>query len=473
MASVLDVARPRVCSVPGYVSTSGQEVIDFAASCGLILDPWQEFCINQAYGERADGKWASFEVAIIVSRQNGKGSILEAMELAGLFLFNEQMILHSAHEFKTAAEAFRRIRHWVDNVDHLRSRVARVRMTTGEEAVELRNGNRLRFVARSTGSGRGFTGDRIVMDEAFALTPAHIEALLPTLSARPNPQLVYTSSAGMTTSLQLWQIRQRGLKGDDPSLCYLDYGAADDANLDDREVWRQSNPALGIRISEEFIERERTAMSSEGFGRERLGIWPRMAGEEWQTITAADWHAACDPDSKIDGAIALGIEVSYPDRAWGTIAASGFRVDGKTHVEIVDHRQGTGWILERVKELVDRHDVLGVFVDPGSLAGSLIPDLESAGVTVTRVSAREVAQASGSMFDAVAGDPEARDLVHIGQVELNQAVAGVVKRALADGWTWDRRNASTIISPLVAVTLSKWGFDSLAQAATPFFGAWR
>lgn len=463
--------RPRVCSVPPYAVSHGQDVIDFAASCGLVLDPWQQFVIREAYGETPAGKWSAFEVAVIVSRQNGKGSILEAMELAGLFLFGEQLILHSAHEFKTAAEAFRRIRHWVDNVDHLRQRVARVRMTTGEEAVELRDGNRLRFVARSTGSGRGFTGDRIIMDEAYALTSAHIEALLPTMSARPNPQLVYTSSAGMQTSTQLWNVRKRGLAGA-PGLAYFDYGAADDADLDDREVWRQTNPAYDIRISEEFIERERAAMSPDGFARERLGIWPKMAGEEWQVIGSADWNAACDEKSQIDGSIALAVEVSYPDRAFTSIAAAGWRVDGKHHVEVIDHRRGTGWVVARLQELVDKYEPCAVVVDPGGLAGSLIPDIEAAGIEVVKTGARDVAQACGSLYDAVAGDTEARDLVHIGQSELTQAVAGAIKRPLGDTWAWDRRNATVVISPLVAVTLAKWGFDVHGQDGTPFFAAW-
>jgi hypothetical protein len=57
--------------------------------------------------ERADGKWAAFEVGLNVARQNGKGSILEARELAGLFLLGERLIIHSAHEFATSLEAFR------------------------------------------------------------------------------------------------------------------------------------------------------------------------------------------------------------------------------------------------------------------------------------------------------------------------------------------------------------------------------
>lgn len=68
-----------------------------------MLDEWQRFALDCMLGERADGKWAAFETALIVPRQNGKGSVLEARELAGLFLFGEQLILHSAHEFQDGA----------------------------------------------------------------------------------------------------------------------------------------------------------------------------------------------------------------------------------------------------------------------------------------------------------------------------------------------------------------------------------
>jgi phage terminase large subunit-like protein len=76
---------------------------------GPDLDPWQEFVLAHALGERADGKWAAFEVGVMVSRQNGKGAILEARELAGLFLLGERLIIHSAHQFDTSLEAFRRL----------------------------------------------------------------------------------------------------------------------------------------------------------------------------------------------------------------------------------------------------------------------------------------------------------------------------------------------------------------------------
>lgn len=468
-----EVIRPRICSVPEYVSSAGPEAIDFAKDVGLILDPWQQFFINEAFGEKADGKWSAFEVALIVSRQNGKGSCLEAMELAGLFLLGEELILHSAHEFKTAAEAFRRILVWVENTDHLRKRVARVRTSHGEEGIELRNGHRLRFVARSTGSGRGFTGHRVIMDEAYALQPAHIDALLPTMSAIKNPQLVYTSSAGMETSVQLFNIRKRGLAGA-PGLAYFDYGAEDDCDPDDREVWRQTNPAMGIRISEEFVARERDAMGLDGFKRERLGIWPAMPGEEWQAFGSAEWEEAKDEASELTGRVAFAVDVSYPDRAWATIAVAGRRLDGKRHVEVIEHRRGTGWVVERLLELRDQWKPWAIVIDAGSLAGSLIPEAELAGIEVLKPTVRDFAQACGAFYDGIGGDDKAaRNLRHRGQDVLTLSAGSATKRPLGDAWGWDRRNERAVMSPLVAATLADWGFSKASgNGDQPFFAAW-
>jgi hypothetical protein len=83
-AALVGRQTPRVCSVPPYVSSAGREAVELAALAGLELDEWQAFVLEHALGERADGRWAAFEVGVLVPRQNGKGGILEARELAGL-----------------------------------------------------------------------------------------------------------------------------------------------------------------------------------------------------------------------------------------------------------------------------------------------------------------------------------------------------------------------------------------------------
>ena len=86
----------------------------------------------------------------------------------------------------------------------MRKRVKTVTRSHGDEGVELTTGQRLRFVARSRSSGRGFTGDCVILDEAFNLNAEDMAALLPTLAARPNPQVWYASSAGMATKARSW-----------------------------------------------------------------------------------------------------------------------------------------------------------------------------------------------------------------------------------------------------------------------------
>ena len=198
---------------PACSGSRGREAVELAASVGVHLDPWQQYALEVGCAETADGKWAAFEVAVIAPRQNGKDEIFLAREIAGGWLFDEDLQLFSCHEFKTAAEGFRRLLAVVEASDDLSRKVRKVRTSHGEEGIELLGGQRMRFIARSTGSGRGFTGDVVYLNEAYQLGPENMAALLPTLSSRPNPQIWYGSSAAMSTSVQLHALRRRALGG--------------------------------------------------------------------------------------------------------------------------------------------------------------------------------------------------------------------------------------------------------------------
>jgi phage terminase large subunit-like protein len=291
---LLGSQEPRVCSLPLFDSDrSGQNAVALAGEAGLRLDPWQRLVLESGLRRRG-GKWAAFEVALIVARQNGKGTVLEALELAALFLYPDvRMILHSAHQFKTAAEAFLRVRALIEDNPDFDRKVARIRTAAGAEAIELKDGKRLRFVARSSGSGRGFTSDLVILDEAYELGDQQMAALLPTLSARPDPQVWYTSTAGGPDSIQLGRVRARGVAGADQSLAFMEW-SADEAAYDpaDPQDWALANPGLGIRIAPEYIEREMAALGAEAFARERLSIgdYP-VDGGAWEVIRQDAWDA--------------------------------------------------------------------------------------------------------------------------------------------------------------------------------------
>jgi phage terminase large subunit-like protein len=450
---LVGVQQPRISNVPSYNGSSGDDAVELAAMAGLYLDPWQQHVLRGSCGERNDGSWAAFEVGVVVPRQNGKGSLLEARELAGLFLFGEQTILHSAHEFKTAQEAFLRIRALIRGAPQLEKRVKRAPMGHGDECIELTSGARLRFVARSTGSGRGFSGDLVILDEAYNLSAEAMAALLPTLSARPNPQVWYTSTAGMDTSDQLARVRARGVEGSSPRLAYFEWSTESGASLDDPASWAQANPALGYRITSEFVASERAALPDLEFARERLGVWFDGAAET--VVDMNLWARLADPTSQVLDPVVFAVDAT-PDRAAAAIAVCGRREDELLHVEIVQHDSGTAWVPDRVVELQQRWSPRAVVLDPAGPAGSLITAFQERGVEPVLVSAREVAQACGAFHDAVA---ERQAIRHLDQAMLNAALAGAKPRPLGDAWAWHRKNSLVDISPLVAATLAIHGFS--------------
>lgn len=457
---------PRYSHIPEYAYTYGDEAAELAATAGLYLDPWQKTCLNAALGCTADSKWAAFEVGLIVPRQNGKGSYLEALELAHLFLVDDsRLIMHSAHEFKTAAEHFLRVKTLIEGCDVLRARCKKPRTSHGEEQIETLDGKRLRFMARSQGSGRGFTGDLTVFDEAFRLDGKAMGAMLPTLSAVPNPQLQYTSSAPLIDSTQLVSVQARGRAGTSKRLAYFEWSAPEDALQDpgNRRYWAMSNPAFNIRIPETFIEAEQDALPAVEFARERLGISELELGAT--IIPLPTWKRLAIPDEDREtrrpgDPLVFAVDAT-PDRSWWSIAVAGAYDEGdRIQIEIVDSRPGQGWVMPRLVELVGKHTPArtmkgetGIVVDPGSAAGSLIPELEKHGWTPMRTTAQQVAQATGAFVDRALDDK----LRHLDQPELVDALKGARQRDLADGWAWHRRNSTANITPLVAVTLAAWG----------------
>jgi hypothetical protein len=488
---LLGEQQPQAHNAPTYRTSAGPEAIALSKSAGLILDPWQASFLTDSLAEDDDGNWAAFECGLLVSRQNGKGSALEARILAGLNLFGEKMILWSAHETKTSFEAFRRCEQLFDGSTALRKQVKAIHRANGNESIELRNGARLRFVARTKGSGRGFSADLIILDEAYALTSEQMAALIPTLASRANPQIFYTSSPpldGMSGD-QLYALRERAAAGD-PALTWYDYGLQgvnledlDKVDLDDPENWRRTNPAMGYRISEDFVRRERRTMPAVDFARERLGVWPRRLLGGSAVIDEKLWQDMADRVADRPADVAFAVDIN-PARTSAAVAVVGVRPDGSKQLMLADYRGGnTDWIPARLAELKQAWNPIAIGIDVKGPAGSLILDLEKVGITVPQdpdrprrgdlavPTASEAAAAFGLFVDAV----RQRQLWHADDKPMNLALAGAKTRSLAGGSAWDRK-ADTDISPLVAATVAHWAFltrvDAVSGSYDPLSNIW-
>lgn len=470
-----EIVQPAHLWVPEHVSTAGAEAADLAAALGFTLDPEQRMALDAILAEKRGGRWAAFEAALVAARQNLKTFVALLACIADLWLdFGSDLIVWTAHEFSTAEETRRDLNKLIETYPFLSRKVAKIVEQNGEEGVELTNGKRLRFKARTKTGGRGLTGDRTVLDEAFALQPSHMGSLMPTMSAKSmhgNPQILYLSSAGHPASAVLRAIRDRGRAGGDPSLAYLEWCAerkpcadvrcdhhygAEGCQLDDIENVRAANPALERRISVDFILAERRGMPAAEFARERLGWWedPQDADEEDEDEldVAEKWARCLDESSTIDKIEAWAVAPAR-DLSWCAIAVAGRRSDGELHVEIVDSLRGTRRVADRLKELHNSHGAAMTLMEKSGPRWGGADDLREVGIEPVLVSQEEFVSACGSLYDSMLR----HSLHQIGQPELDVAVDGARRRNVGDAWAWSRKSSTVDISPLVAVALAAWG----------------
>lgn len=442
--------------------------MQLAGAAGLHLDEWQKHVLEISLGERGS-RWAATEVGLVVPRQSGKGTILEARELAGLFLFGEKLIIHSAHLYSTALEHYARITQLIRSAPFLVEHVLGyagdplgdmrgIKAGNTERGVELKNGNRLRILARSSGGGRGFSGDTIVLDEAYALSRAEMAALFPTMAAKSmveSPQIWYASSAGMLSSEVLDGVRERGIAGTDDSLAYAEWSADPESDPDDRDAWYESNPALGIRISEDYVLSERGALGDEEFKRERLGIWATAGGE--RLFPEELWMSGATDDPLERGMpVAFALDVP-PSRDVATLCAAARLPDGRVRFEVVDRFENFHVIADRLLALQKKWSPVAIVVDSMSAAGTLIDDLRRDGVRTRQLNGRQYTEACARFYDLVMN----RSVEHGDQRELNEAIdaAEMKRRTNSTVWVWSRKDTTYDISPLVGCTLALHGLS--------------
>lgn len=492
MTSLLDerlgLQEPTILhSPPDVVSlAAADEAIQLADAYGICdgnpLSESQRITLRNALGERADHSWAATRVADFGPRQGtGKNDKIAARELAGLILFGERLQIHTAHEFPTANESFLRLVSVFENWDDLRSRVARIRYANGEQGIELLSGQRLKYRARTGGSGRGFAkADLIVYDEAQHLAREHTAASGPTKMANPNSQTWYAGSGGLSTSAKAWQIRREALSGDAGRLAYTEmtgevvslvngrhqFSMPDDVL--DRDVWYACIPGLGRWVSEEGVMAQYEDLGPEMFAREILCVWdPDPNDEANATIDIDAWDRLTDAKSEPVSDVRVSFDMT-PDRKRCSFGLAGRRADGVGHVEERDSRVGTGWVVDRALELATGHGC-PITVAKGSPGAAFIDLFERAGVPVDVMSSAENVEACGRFIDAARLLPPA--FRHLGDVRLRSAILSAQVKPAGDAFVWSRRSSAADITPLTTATMA-WGRvgDGVTEPA-PVFAA--
>jgi hypothetical protein len=419
--------------------------------------PWQRQVADVA-GEidPTSGLPAYREVRVTVPRQSGKTTLVLVVEVDRCLAWGaSQSCLYAAQDRNNSRAK------WEEQIELLKktpmNAAFRARRQTGlERMVWPSTGSTIGITASGETSGHGKTLDLGVIDEAFAQRDERlVQAFRPAMMTRPAAQMFILSTMGTPDSVFLHDRvddgRARVEAGERSGVAYFEWSAPDDADPDDPATWWACMPALGHKVTEAVVQADHDSLPPDEFSRAYLNR--RTAGGH-PVIDLVTWQRAASPTSVLVGTPCFAVDVT-PDRSWASIAAAGWLSGHRQHVELVDHRPGVEWVVERLAELDRRWRPQPVVIDTASPAASLLIDLAAVGVRTQTTGARDYAAACAQFFDATmaGGGPQ---VVHLDQPALNLAIASSRKRVLGDAWAWARRIGGDV-SPLVAVTLARYG----------------
>lgn len=452
-------------------TSHGYAVVQFAEEAlQTPLLPWQRWLMIHGLELLPDGSPRFRTVILLVARQNGKTTALQVLSLWAMYVAGVDLIIGTAQDLDTAEEVWDGAVNMAKGVPDMAAEIAAVSMSNGKKSVELTGGAKYKVKAASRKAGRGLASDLILMDELREHTKWDAwSAVSKTRNARPNAQLWGPSNAGDGQSVVLAHLRRiahaalgdpDGYVGDsaqprepDTTLGIFEWSAAPGCDIWDRSGWAQANPSLGYTISERTIASDAATDPEGTFRTEVLCQWVDRLADSPDELNPTTWAACLDADAKPSGAVVLGVDVA-PWKASASIVACGFGADMLPVVELIEARPRTGWLADRVADIVARNNVTSVVVDPSGPAGAILSDLDAAGVAVQELTAAESVRALTSINAAAASG----QLRHRGQPKLDVAVAGAARRRSGDGARWSRTDSEVDISPLVAATWAAWAW---------------
>lgn len=402
-------------------------------------------------------RWSAPTCGGSVPRQNGKSlGLVEARANYGMVVLGEQ-VLYTSHLQKTSTETFEDMASFFDQ-KALRRYLKDIKTALGREQIILKNGARIKFLARTRNGGRGQHGDLLIFDEALELDAESQASFLPAISASPNPQTIYVSTPPTPKSdtRVMRSIRARALGGESKSTAWFEWSVDEVGDVRDRSRWYATNPSLGILIQESTVEGEVEQMDADTFARERLGWWSTPSSEE-HPIESRDWDACRDEHPERGGVVCYAVKFS-PDGAIGSLAACHRGEGGRVpFVYVVDSRSlshGLSWFADTLSGVAG--DAAQIVVDGQSNAQALIDRLLDRGVQqkcIIRPRTADVIAACSGMANAV----RERQVAHYGQPALDASATRTRKRRIGSSGGWGFQSTDEADATLIeAAALARW-----------------
>lgn len=429
---------------------------------GIVLDPWQNDAISD-WTATESGMWLCRTCGMSIPRQNGKTGMLQTRASSGMIMHNEQ-VLYTAHLQKTSTETFEEMASFFDS-PKLRKHVKDIKTALGREQIILKNGARIKFLARTRNGGRGQHGDTLIFDEAQELDVNSQASFIPAISASRNPQVIYagTPPDGESAGEVFRGIRDKALAGKTSSTSWIEFSVNEIGDVTDRQRWAAANPALGYRILISTIEGECEQMPPDTFARERLGWWtPVVEHKEDYTIPANVWDSCASDTPKPAGKTAYGVKFTADGSEvclCGAVVAS----NGYARIELIDRRPtglGVQWLAEWLNARKDKASC--VVVDGKNGVDVLVDKISGtwrAKGSVIRPTAKQVIAAVSMLTDSLNTHTTSW---YAAQADLRESAVTSVKRPISGGWGFGGENSA----PIEACALALWGAKTTKRDPT-------
>ena len=473
--------EPRLSLIPEGDTARGEQAVAFCRAVGMTLYPWQEDLLRDMCRTAPDGLWSAREVLTVVPRQNGKGEVLVARELAGIYLFGEKSIMHSAHFLDTAIDAGNRLWDVIEGNDELMlwwgdsfNDLPKLIKSNGKDAIHFPNGAKIYFRTRTKKTGRGLSFDLLIFDECFDLPNEVYAAMDKTTRARVNAQKVFISSPvnrfehmhGAIMSAKRWAAIDEA-----PMMLFKEWSPGPDEDPFSLEAWAQSNPSLvtrghaGAQLLEIKAEAESAKHSADlrdSFLVETLGAgrWFPRDGDDSDFVPILDvakWSEQVRGDVAFTGDSVLGVDVDPSGEMVAVVAA--LRTKDGVHVSLnplveFDREQ----VVTSLVRTVGANDPMAIVMDGKGPVSTLQVPLDRAGLAPEIMRWSQVTQATELFLKMFAegkitndGNPRWMESLQVAQFRDGNKNGRALTKSEGD------------VSALVAATFAVFVLDQLSR----------
>lgn len=448
---------PTTAFILPYERTEGETAARLYELSGRQALPWQRALLYDILARDEAGLWIHTRFGYSVPRRNGKGEILTMLEL--LALAYGERVLHTAHLTSTSHDAWRRLCQLLDKIGVTYASIK----AKGQEYIDLEDGGHIEFRTRTAKGALGEGYDLLIIDEAQEYTKTQESALKYVVSASRNPHTVMcgTPPTPASAGTVFQEFRTSVLAGEMPNAGWAEWSVEKLSDVNDRELWRETNPSLGWTLTERAIADEISGDEVDN-NIQRLGLW--LQYDQKSVISELAWSSICtDKLPELTGRLGVGIKYGR-DGVNASVCIACRTKDGRIFVEAVGRypvRDGTDRLISFLHRL--GKNALKVIVDGANGQKLLAKDMKAERIRepyMPRVS--EIIQANARFEERI----YQKTLLHMEQPSLAAVVSHCEHRAIGSngGFGWRALHDGYDISLLEAAALAVFAVDNFRDS---------